>query len=284
MNPFDRKYNINFSFFEKIDTQEKAYILGFLYADGYNKFNRYFRVKLHKKDEDILFKMLKAMDATYPVVNYYKRAKQTDGSITETIHRGFQVSSRKMTKDLHNLGCIQCKGDFIRFPFWLDKSLWSHFIRGYFDGDGGIMVLHKKAATKIYMAHIASNPNFIKDLNVIFKEEFGREFHVEKYKDSERVEQIRFGGYFNTLNFLDFIYKNASIYLNRKYNLYLEVKNRKTIREKSISVFDIKTNQKIQTFKYFNEIDRFFNFYHGCARLNVRDGKQYKNYKFIFDN
>ena len=164
------------------------------------------------------------MDSTYPVVNYYKRVKQIDGTISETIQRGFQISSRKMTKDLHNLGCIQCKGDFIRFPFWLDKNLWGHFIRGYFDGDGGIRKIVKSGRCNIYMAHIASNPDFIKDLNNIFKEKFGKEFHIEKFKDSKRVEQIRFYGQFNTLKFLDYIYEDASIYLDRKYQLYLEAK------------------------------------------------------------
>lgn len=277
MNPFDRKYYIDFSYFEKIDTQEKAYILGFLYADGYNKFNRYFRVKLHKKDEDILIKMLFAMKATYPVVNYYKRIKNNDGSITETIQKGFQISSRKMTKDLSNLGCIQCKGDFIRFPSWLDKNLWNHFIRGYFDGDGGIRKTVKDGACDMYMAHIASNPNFIKDLNTIFNEIFGREFHVEKFKDSKRVEQIRFYGHHNTMKFLDFIYKDASIYLDRKYKIYLEAKDRKTFNKRKVFVT---FNNKTIEFNSYKDADNHFGFYRGCTRRHTLGKFEYKNYKF----
>jgi len=59
---YSRKYNLNENFFDKIDSEEKAYMLGFIYADGNNlfKINR-ISIQLAKKDEDILIKFSKLL-------------------------------------------------------------------------------------------------------------------------------------------------------------------------------------------------------------------------------
>ena len=50
--------DINYQFFEKIDSEEKAYFLGFIYSDGCVQSNSV-TLKLQKKDIIILEKMKK---------------------------------------------------------------------------------------------------------------------------------------------------------------------------------------------------------------------------------
>ena len=66
----NRKHDFNQEFFDIIDTEEKAYILGFIYADGCN--NRHpstgeLSIAQMERDIDILLKIKKAMDSTYPI-------------------------------------------------------------------------------------------------------------------------------------------------------------------------------------------------------------------------
>jgi len=50
-----RKYSLNENYFDEIDTSNKAYILGFLYADGYNnRINNTVVLSLFKQDREIL--------------------------------------------------------------------------------------------------------------------------------------------------------------------------------------------------------------------------------------
>ena len=50
------KYSYDRNYFEKIDTEDKAYFLGFLYADGFNT-KQGFRLQISQKDEDVLLKL-----------------------------------------------------------------------------------------------------------------------------------------------------------------------------------------------------------------------------------
>ena len=50
----NRKYNVNDNYFDVIDNQNKAYILGFLYADGCNYKNGYFKIDLQEEDKNML--------------------------------------------------------------------------------------------------------------------------------------------------------------------------------------------------------------------------------------
>lgn len=54
--------NLNTSFFEKIDSEEKAYFLGIFYADGCNMYPKYISLALQKRDENILYKLKNIID------------------------------------------------------------------------------------------------------------------------------------------------------------------------------------------------------------------------------
>ena len=135
---YRQKYKFQENFFEIIDTQEKAYWLGFLFADGnvYKKRNSYY-IKLSVCDKEVIERFKQDISAEYPItVTYSNNRINPLYSIT--------ICSKKMGLDLIDKGCVPCKSLILEFPKNIPKWLNRHFIRGYFDGDGCVCVYNKK--------------------------------------------------------------------------------------------------------------------------------------------
>lgn len=132
-----RKFTVDFNFFENIDTEEKAYTLGFLYADGCiaSTLNKIQFDQLEPQ-EDILFKIKEVMQAEAPIHTH-------KGKHNRTRYR-LLVCSKKMCQDLLKLGIIPNKSLTLTFPTKVPQEFLRHFIRGYFDGDGCIWIGNEK--------------------------------------------------------------------------------------------------------------------------------------------
>jgi len=141
--PFDY-HKINERFFEAW-SKEMAYVLGLLYADGnMNKHKRSFSLSL--KDKNFLERIRSALNSTHPI----KKSK-----IQELYN--LVIGNTKMSEDLLKLGLIPRKSLKIKFPNIPDIYI-SHFIRGYFDGDGFIDRQQKKS---YYAGFVSGAKDFI---------------------------------------------------------------------------------------------------------------------------
>lgn len=138
----------NSDYFESIACPEKAYWLGFLYADGYNSESRKsIRINLQEKDAMHLQKFLNAIDATNHKICY-----QNKNMGEKTFKIAYvAITDKKMSEDLARKGCVQKKSLILKFPDenQVPANLLSHFIRGYFDGDGSIYCLRVKKDNKL---------------------------------------------------------------------------------------------------------------------------------------
>ncbi|MFM2010726.1 MAG: hypothetical protein RLZZ479_1117 [Bacteroidota bacterium] len=133
-----RKHNCNENYFEKIDSNTKAYWLGLLFADGYVRKRKQFNgkhnqggvvgISLKNGDEYLLEKLIIDLESTYKLTKQIK---------DEFLSYKLEVNSSKMVDDLINLGCVLNKSLILRPPN-LENKFIPHFIRGYFDGDGSI--------------------------------------------------------------------------------------------------------------------------------------------------
>lgn len=227
-----RTYQLNEKFFDIIDSEEKAYFLGFLYADGYN-FRKTNSVKLELaiKDKEILYKLSKLI---YEKI-YKDRVIITDRtSSNKGLFAHVSINNKRISEQLERLGCSQNKSFKIRFPTWLNESLHHHFIRGYFDGDGSVTIKNKGASVKI-----TSNENFIDDLRIVLKKNLN--LHFSKSSSSSKSNNIKTSTIMNCGNrfvelFLDWIYKDSTIFLKRKHKKYLKLKeNIKEIDKKILA-------------------------------------------------
>lgn len=125
-----RKYSSNFNYFESIDTEQKAYWLGVLYADGC----------VSKKNNSLRFS---SIDKEW--IEAYKKDLEYNGPINIEHHHNFNkdiykvtMYSERLVDSLISYGCVERKSLVLKFPD-LPESLIPHFIRGYFDGDGCVV-------------------------------------------------------------------------------------------------------------------------------------------------
>lgn len=127
-----RKYHVDQAHFNIIDTPNKAYWLGFIFADGClqpkaRHASSILEVVLAMRDRAQFQKMLDELGSNYPIYDNVK-VKHPASLI--------RVISNQLVEDLHR--------HVAPYPREQPKSpdinpeLYSHFIRGYWDGDGSL--------------------------------------------------------------------------------------------------------------------------------------------------
>lgn len=216
-------YYYNHDFFENIDTEEKAYWLGFFYADGCVSVNERTNsgeccIKLYKGDYKHLQKFNKSLNGNIPVL-FDTRICSFNNKPQESC--SIRCYSIKMANDLISHGCIPNKTFYITVPN-IDKSLINHFIRGFFDGDGCICTASKKRKT-LGINFCSASEAFLSELR-----EHLYTVGINSYIVDEKGSTYRLyiKGIKNVDNMWNYMFDNATIYLDRKYikkeNLYKE--------------------------------------------------------------
>jgi len=147
-----RKYEINEYYFDNIDTPNKAYILGFLYADGCNhiKHNNTITLELQQKDADILELIKNEIGSSKPL--YWFNTIRTDGVERHMV--SMVLNSKHMCEMLSKCGCVHKKTFLLEFPDFLEERLYSHFIRGYFDRDGCASIVKESGKNRENRLHV----------------------------------------------------------------------------------------------------------------------------------
>ena len=211
------KYHCDETFFDYIDSEAKAYWLGFIYADGYitsgikGKSLDSFGVTLKDTDGGHLEKLKSSIKATQKVAYY--TSKYGYG------YARLQINSEYMAHTLIEDGVLKQKSLILTFPSQsiLPPELYNHFIRGYFDGDGS---LKRKGKNIIgYDFCILGTFEFLTKV----KEILGVDNKLVQTRNKVNNFQLCFGGNNKVLSQLNYLYKNASIYLDRKHARYIEL-------------------------------------------------------------
>lgn len=220
-----RKYSLDEDYFNKIDTEEKAYFLGLLYADGYNHEDRNTVVlSLIDLDKTILDKFNKEISSDKPLQIIKRKHKNPNWADNYRL----SIISNRISSRLKELGCPQKKSFIIEFPNEniLPRYLLRHFIRGYFDGDGSFSTYLVKNKYKAYNLCIVSTEKFCNSLaNIVEKElSLSSSLEIRHKKRNNTTRQFRIGGRKQIYKFLDWIYQGATIFIDRKYQKYLQEK------------------------------------------------------------
>lgn len=200
-----RKYDLNHNYFNEIDTENKAYILGFIFADGYvDQVNNRLSISIVEKDVEILNFINTELESNYNI--YFKNWNNRQNVVTLTI------TSRQIVKDLVNVGCVQAKTFVTKFPN-IREDLKRHFIRGYFDGDGYV----SKTDNRI---EIVGTEELLTEMATIFHKETGFTYSKLRTRHPERNNNIRILIYYGKNKFeafSNFIYPNTESFgLERK--------------------------------------------------------------------
>lgn len=228
-----RKYFHNENYFETIDSEDKAYWLGFIYADGFitSKIQgeaQKLGITLAAQDKHHLEKFKECIQATNPIKTY--KASISSCYNPNTIYSRILLSSQKLVDDIKDKGVTENKTNIIKFPTekQVPKQLINHFIRGYLDGDGCISISHRTTRNiKIeFSIKILGTNDFLDGIKIFI--ENNTSIKINKYylrKEYQTVKCLEFFGNKQVKNFLDLIYKNSTIYLDRKYERYIQLCN-----------------------------------------------------------
>jgi hypothetical protein len=201
-----RKHSMNELFFEKIDNEQKAYILGFIFADGHVG-EKVVAFKIKKNDVDILEKINAAIESKYP--------------ITGNEYLSLRFYSPKMAANLKSIGLIPRKTWNMPSHIPVEENLIKHFFRGLIDGDGSVTIFYSKKEKKhkLSISLTGGDESFLKLCDFIISQNINcNTKKIMKTKNNWGNSYMVKWHDRQALNLCEWLYKDANIYLERKYN------------------------------------------------------------------
>lgn len=218
-----KKFNENF--FEVIDSEIKAYWLGFIYADGcvYTHGNtKYISIKV--QDKEICDNFIRDIEGDFTTKTYMMK-KTTNSEERREVYFA-ECSSNKMFSDLNKLGVVERKSLILTFPTeqQVPKHLIPHFIRGYFDGDGTVITgarfghTYSKVKTPYIKIGFNGTKEMLEGINKYIPETMS--IHKEKRRPDTNTYFCYKSGTKTIKKIFDYLYKDATVYLSRKYQKF----------------------------------------------------------------
>ena len=206
-------------FFQNIDTEEKAYFLGLIIADG-NVFKdntgrqASISITLDLKDEYILQKFKEVLNTNTNI----GRDGRGCGQIA--------VRSNIMAQDLQKYGVVPRKSNITYLPTISNENMMNHLIRGIFDGDGSIIAkLNPTDIDKnnryLHAISFCGTHQLMEDISKFCEKVLFLKItpKVYDYKDRQ-LSEIKIQNIEDIKIFGDWLYKDATIYLTRKRDIY----------------------------------------------------------------
>lgn len=238
-----RKYSCNYNYFNTIDSCEKAYWLGFILADGCviksvrqrklktctSTQTRYLlQITLSSADYDHLVKFKKCISSNHPIKCY-----KTSGFATSRNCVRVVIEDRGLVEDLVSCGIEYNKQLKERYLHDIPSEFDKDFIRGIFDGDGCLSEHKNKYGNPEYEFSFTGTRELLTDIAI----------KMDLLITSKRLKQrfpercinnftMKFCGTKQTEKAMDYLYSNATIYLDRKYQKYQKLKNYLNSRSK----------------------------------------------------
>lgn len=210
-------YNVNkydeflINKFDIIDTEEKAYWIGFLAADG-NVSITTLALALAEKDLHHLLKFKKFIGVDYKITLEKKK-------MGEKIFIGFRytVSSTNFASSLAKHGLVPRKSLILQFPTTIPDNLIHHYIRGLVDGDGCYSISDNELSFSLISSlNVCETVQKYLMKNCDLSQTELQEFTA---KTNEKYYNIRYGGTPQVCKITNYLYQDANIFLERKKEL-----------------------------------------------------------------
>lgn len=210
------KVKFNEHIFDVIDTEEKAYWLGFIFADGcVSTTGNRFELSLKSSDADHLEKFNKFVGGE---VNKVKINKAYCNNI-ECERCRWSINNKHFRERLISLGCVPTKSLILRFPnesIFKSNDLIRHFIRGYWDGDGCLSWRNK--GHTIPFISVLGTEDMLEGIKKHIPELSNRSLYLNNKEN--KITKVLSAEYRAAFNVTKYLYANSTIYLERKYEKY----------------------------------------------------------------
>lgn len=224
--PYHKKirYICDDNFFSQ-DNELSFYWAGFMAADGNVSRQNDICIILKSSDYGHLVKFQRDIKTDSPIT--YGSSKRKSIVIDQKIHNvipsknvRIRIRSHKMAKDLERFNIVPAKTKGYDIPDWLvGHSLFHHFIRGYFDGDGWFTKTYIKRDKKYRITFgICGNLSPMKKIERYLVEKCkttGKPYIIKQ----RNIYKITFAKQHDITNIIKLLYEMASVFLDRKYEL-----------------------------------------------------------------
>ncbi len=209
-----KRYFVDSDYFSIINTEFKAYFLGLFYADGHVNDTNFSELLLCGEEEREIIEKLRVDCQFTGQVTTKKKLKER---YKQPYRLG--ICDKKFRDNLVRQGCIPRKSLILQFPTrgQVPKNLMHHFLRGFWDGDGAISFKKNKQL----LIGALTSVDFAKQLKDFLFIELG--IYAGNYQRNKSSDVKMCG--FSAIKFLDYLYKDATIFFERKkknYSNYLD--------------------------------------------------------------
>lgn len=204
-----RKHTYNNRRLERIDSPEKAYWLGLLYADGY--VHRY-GLSLGMIDREHIEKFKYFMSADYVVETQLRSGVKPIYSL--------RISDALLPKMLAKHGLVFRKARRLSLPR-LPGKLLMHFVRGFFDGDGYFTC--SRGSNQWQLGFVSASKQFLRQLQDLLCRQMSKKRGCITINHGS-CWILSFAGNRLVPKIADWMYKDADVFLDRKYKTYCKMK------------------------------------------------------------
>ena len=190
-------------------------------ADGHVDLNNN-TIELTLKDEEHIKKFKNDISSDHKI---------STRSINEHLYYRICFRDSQIISDLKSYGFYNTKTYSWDIPI-IPENLMKYFICGLFDGDGSIRLYN--TAGSCCSGLVCYSEKTLYEIKQIICQFTGIDpTHISIKKYGEKIPELRIHSIDANKKFLDWIYKDSDIYLDRKYDKYLEFCRLKAISEKN---------------------------------------------------
>jgi hypothetical protein len=201
------KYRLNPCAFDLIDSEEAAYLLGFIYADGgVNAYNR-LTVELQERDIEVLYNLRRFLESDAPINIRKVKIPRTGEMTTACV---YHAHSQYLAERLKGLGIVPRRGHFCLTELAIPSHLFHHFIRGFMDGDGSLTQSGDNPMIRFY-----GQTDILIWIRGVFHRELGTNPELT-IRQKTGIKVIAFCGGRQCRKIVRWLYKDATIWLDRK--------------------------------------------------------------------
>jgi len=203
---------IDHNWLDTIDSEDKAYYLGLLAADGWLEKNS-LSIDLQQKDQIILETLQQRIVPFIPLAFYKAQKMKVDNKVR------LVITSKTWRERCEELMIGYSKS--LTMPDMIDNipdNVKHHFVRGYFDGDGTVGVyLNKKLNKKFSRVQFLGTKEFLSGVH----RTIGIPVGTITLSPKERIHRLTYSGKQRLFEIKDYLYKDATIFLSRKYEKFV---------------------------------------------------------------
>lgn len=211
-----RIYNLDENIFDIVDTPEKAYWLGFLYADG-NVCNGSIRLHLKIGDRKHIEKFKSFLKSEHKIIDRESFHKKHNKTYKKSC---FNIHSKYLSNRLENLGITVGRINFSLEE--IPENLYHHWIAGFFDGDGSIST--RNFPRVIFCAPKTDVLEFVKEQLSPLTDKYNKrtkEKRICTHKNSG-IYYLYYNGVNISKEIYEYMYENAPVFLERKKKKFME--------------------------------------------------------------